>query len=80
MNSLNDQDIGESSDDEEDEEYVPCDEDTDEGQNDGDEDASHEYNYNDTGPTENEYDEPMDNGAISVGDEGMNTHEEINFG
>ena len=80
MNLLNDQDIGESSDDEDDEEYVPDDEDTDDRQNGGDKDASHEFDYDDTDSTENEYNEPTDNDAISVGDEGMNTHEEINLG
>ena len=52
----------------------------DEGQNGGDEDASHEYDYEDTGSTKNEYNEPTDNDVISVDDEGMNTHEEINLG
>ena len=80
MNSLNDQDIGESRDDEDDEEYVPDDEDSDEGQNCGDEDVSYEYDHDETGSIEEEYDEPTDNDAINVADEGMNTHEEVNLG
>ena len=80
MNSLNDQDIGESSDDEDDEEYIPGDEDADEGLNGGDEDVSHEYDDDETGSIEEGYDEPTDNDAINVADKGMNTHEEINLG
>ena len=80
MNLLNNPDIGESSDDEDNEEYVPDDDDADEGQNGGDEDASHEYNYEDTGSTENEYNESTDDDVISMGDEGMNAHEEIKLG
>ena len=80
MNSLNDQDIGESSDDEDNEEYVPDDEDANEGQNGGDEDVSHEYDHDETGSIEEEYDEPTDNNAINVADDGMNTHEEVNLG
>ena len=64
MNSLDDQDTGELSDDKDDEEYVPDDEDADEGQNGGDKDVSHEYNSDETGSIEEEYNEPMDNDVI----------------
>ena len=80
MSLLNDQDMGESSDDEDDEEYIPDDEDADEGQNAGDEDASHDYNYDDIGSIESEYSEPTDDDAIGMGDMGMNTHAEVNLG
>ena len=80
MSSLNNQHMGESSDDEDDEEYVPDDEDTNEGQNAGDEDASHDYNYDDIGSIESEYNEPMDDDAIGMDDVGMNTHAEVNLG
>ena len=69
MDLLNDQDIGESSDDEEDEEYIPGDEDADEGLNNGDEDISHEYDDDETGSIEEGYNGPMDNDAINVADE-----------
>ena len=78
MSSLNDQDMEESSDD--DEEYVPDDEDTDEGQDAGDEDASHDHNYDDSGSIGSEYNEPPDDDAIDMGDMGMNTHVDANLG
>ena len=80
MSSLNDQDMGESSDDEDDEEYIPDDEDADEGQNAGDEDASHDYNYDDIGSIESKYNKPTDDDTIGMGDVGMYTHEEVNLG
>ena len=80
MSSLNDQDMGESSDDKDDEEYVPDDEDANEGQNAGDEDASHDYNYDDIGSIESEYNKPTDDDTIGMGDVGMNTHAEVNLG
>ena len=80
MSSLNDQDMEESSDDDDNDEYVPEDEDANEGQDAGDEDASHDYNYDDTGSTGSEYNEPMDDDAIDMGDVGMNTHMDVNLG
>ena len=80
MNLLDNEDIGELSDDEDDEDYVPDDEDANDGQNGEDEDVSHEYNHDETGSIEEEYDEPMDNNGMNVVDDGMNIHEENNLG
>ena len=80
MSLLNNQDMGESSDDEDNKEYIPDDEDVDEGQNAGDKDASHDYNYDDIGSIESKYNDPMDADAIGTGDMGMTTHAEVNLG
>ena len=55
-------------------------EDANEGQDGGDKDISHEYNHDETGSIEEEYDEPMDNDVINVVDDGMAKHEESNLG
>ena len=56
----------ESSDDNDNEEYVPDDEDADEGQDAGDEDASNDYNYDDIGSIGSEHNEPTDDDAMDV--------------
>ena len=64
MSSVNGGDMEESSDDDDNDEYVREDEDADEKENAGDEDASHDYNYDDMGSIESEYNEPMDDDTI----------------
>ena len=71
MSSVNDRDMEELSDD--DDEYAPEDEDADEGENAGAEDASHDYNYDDMGSIESEYNDPADDDAIDMGGVGMGT-------
>ena len=73
----NDQDMVESSDDNDDDEYVPEDEDANESHDAGDEDTPHDYNYDEMGSIGSEYNEPMDGDAIDMGDVGMNTHVDV---
>ena len=80
VSSVNDGDMEESSDDDDDDEYVPEDDDAGEGENAGDEYASHDYNYDDTGSIESEHNEPTDDDAIDVGDVGMGTDVDVNSG
>ena len=80
VSSVDDGDMEDSSDDDDDDEYVPEDEGTDEGENAGDEHASHDYNYDDTGSIESEYSKPTDDVAINMGDVGMGTDMDVNSG
>ena len=78
MSSVNDGDMEAPSDD--DDEYVPEDEDADQGENTGDKDASHDYNYDDTGSIESEYNDPADDDTIDMGDVCMGTDVDVNSG
>ena len=49
VSAVNDEDMEDLSNDDDNDEYVPEDEDVDEGEDAGDERTSHDYNYNDTG-------------------------------
>ena len=80
VGTVNDEDMDNSSDDDEDDEYVPGDQDADGTQDAEDEDGPHDYNYEDTGSIASENSEYADDDATDMGDMNMNTNMDVKSG